>query len=290
MFDAQQHLLRLARAKSLYTGDQDFLLRLVADELIDRLGAVKRSFDTGISLFARTPQLPNAMVESDQVRQVIRIEEEVFVPDDSGIITNIRTPHLLDMPTESADLVLAPLTLHWCNDLPGMLIQIRKVLKPDGLFMAVLPGPDTLRELREALLVAESQTTGGAAMRVDPFTEIRDAGALLQRAGFALPVVDQDTITVRYDTALGLVRDLRAFGATSHMDKKTKPPLYRSTVAQMMDTYADQFGDEDGRIRASFGLISMSGWVPHDSQQKPLRPGSAKSRLADALKTDEFKL
>jgi SAM-dependent methyltransferase len=193
----------------------------------------------------------------------------------------------LPFAPESLDLAVAVLSLHWANDLPGTLAQIRRALKPDGLFLAAILGGETLTELRQSFAIAESEVTGGAAPRVAPFAEIRAVGALVQRAGFALPVIDQDRRTVRYDSAFALMRDLRATGDTSVLIERDRRPLRRSVLIRMAEVYAERFADADGRIRATFDIISLSGWVPHESQQKPLRPGSAKTRLADALGTVE---
>jgi len=264
-------------------------MRHVTSDMIDRLGAVQRVFAHGTALFGRTAHLQKAMQSCGQVTVVDRVEEESRIDDDAGFC-RIATPDSPGLAPNSTNLVLAPLSLHWSNDLPGTLIQIRRALLPDGLLMAVLPGPGTLGELKQALLIAESEITGGASMRVDPFTDIRDAGALLQRAGYALPVVDKDEITVRYDTPLHLIRDLRAFGATYQQPGNQRPPLTRTVVSRMLEVYGERFSDPDGRIRATFSFVSISGWAPHESQQKPLKPGSAKSRLADALSAKEMKL
>ena len=289
MFSDVQHQLHLARAGKTFTNDADFLLRHVVDDMMERLGAVQRRFDHGIALFGRTAYLSESMRRSGQIEKVARIEEASWLDNDHPPDTEA-TLEFLDLAENSTDLILAPLALHWSNDLPGSLVQLHRALRPDGLLMAVLPGPDTLQELRDSLLAAESEVTGGAAMRVDPFTDLRDAGALLQRTGYALPVVDRDHLTIRYNTALDLIRDLRAFGATFQLENNDRPALKRQIFARMVEIYAERFSDPDGRIRATFSFVSMSGWVPHDSQQKPLKPGTAKTRLADALKTDEVKL
>lgn len=289
MFNRNQHLHRLARANKAENSGQDFLLRHTALDMMDRLSLVQRKFETGIALFGRNELLFDVMGRSDQIANVLRVEDKYPLNEDCKD-TLRATPDLIDLPDNSADLIMSPMTLHWSSDLPGTLIQLRKILRPDGLLLATLPGPDTLWELRGALLKAESEISGGAANRVDPFTDIRDAGSLLQRAGFALPVVDQELLTVRYDTALDLIRDLRLFGATSHLEDSPRPPLNREIISKMIEFYAHENADEDGRIRSTFSIISMSAWVPHDSQQKPLKPGSAQSRLSDALKTQEHKI
>ena len=183
----------------------------------------------------------------------------------------------------SLDLVVSALSLQFVNDLPGTLVQIRRALKPDGLFLAALVGGDTLTELRQAFAAAEAEIEGGVSPRVAPFADLRDLGALLQRAGFALPVTDVDRLTVRYASPLALMHDLRRMGATNALVERRRTPLRRATLARMMEIYGERFADPDGRMRATFEIVWLSGWAPHESQQQPLRPGSAQPRLADAL-------
>lgn len=185
----------------------------------------------------------------------------------------------------SLDLVSSALTLHWVNDLPGTLIQARQALRPDGLFIAALFGGETLKELRESLMQAELECEGGVSPRISPFADVRDLGSLLQRAGFALPVVDADPITVRYETAFHLLRDLKAMGETSALNDRRRVPLRRQTLLRMAEIYQERFADADGRIRATFEFLYATGWAPHESQQKPLKPGSAEVKLEDALKS-----
>jgi SAM-dependent methyltransferase len=180
------------------------------------------------------------------------------------------------------------LALQFVNDLPGTLIQIRRALKPDGLLLMALLGGDSLSELREAFAQAESEIEGGLSPRVAPFADLRDLGGLLQRAGFALPVADSDRLTVRYDSAFALMRDLRAMGATNVLSERRRVPLKRATLLRMAQIYGERFADPDGRLRATFEIAWLSGWAPHESQQKPLKPGSAAQRLADALGTREI--
>jgi hypothetical protein len=182
------------------------------------------------------------------------------------------------------------LSLHFANDLPGALIQTRRALKPDGLFLGTMLGGATLEELRTSFAQAETEIEGGLSPRVSPMADLRDLGGLLQRAGFALPVADSDTVTATYATPLALMRDLRAMGATNVLTARRKSPLRRATLARAIEIYQENFAAPGGRIRATFEIIHLSGWSPHDSQQKPLRPGSAKSRLADALGVTEHKL
>ena len=186
------------------------------------------------------------------------------------------------------DLVVSALALQFVNDLPGTLIQIRRALKPDGLLLAALIGGDSLTELREAFAQAESEVEGGVSPRVAPFADVRELGGLLQRAGLALPVVDSDRLTVRYKSVFDLMRDLRRMGATNMLTERRRTPLRRATLQRMADIYAQRFSDADRRVRATFEIAWLSGWAPHESQQKPLKPGSAVQRLADALGTQEI--
>jgi SAM-dependent methyltransferase len=188
---------------------------------------------------------------------------------------------------ESFDLVVSALSLQFVNDLPGTLAQIRRALKPDGLLLAAMLGGETLTELRQAFAQAESEIEGGVSPRVAPFADLRDIGALLQRAGLALPVVDSDRVTVRYASIFDLMQDLRRMGATNALVERRRVPLRRATLIRLGEIYAERFSDADGRIRATFETIWLSGWAPHESQQKPLKPGSAQQRLADALGAKE---
>jgi SAM-dependent methyltransferase len=190
---------------------------------------------------------------------------------------------LLPFKARSLDLVVSALALQCVNDLPGTLVQVERCLKPDGLFMSALLGGRTLEELRHALLVAEAEITGGAAPRVIPFADVRSLGGLLQRAGFALPVADVDVIEVGYDSPLALMADLRAMGAANMLAERSRSGLRRDVLRRMLEVYAERFSRADGRVRATFEVITLTGWSPHASQQQPLRPGSAKASLADAL-------
>src|SRR5947209_16243296 len=196
----------------------------------------------------------------------------------------------LPFGSESFDLIVSGLSLQWANDLPGALVQIRRALAPDGLFLAALVGGQSLTELRTALTAAEAELTGGASPRVAPFADVRDLGALLQRVGFALPVTDVEPTIVRYASMFALMGDLRAMGATNALCERSRVPLRRAILLRAAETYADRFADADGRIRATFEIVWLSGWAPHESQQKPLAPGSARVRLADALNVSEQRL
>ena len=190
----------------------------------------------------------------------------------------------LELAPESIDLAVSGLALQFVNDLPGVLAQIRRTLKPDGLLLAAMIGGDTLTELRQSFAAAEAELEGGVSPRVAPFADLRDVGALLQRAGFALPVTDVDRIVVRYDNAFALMQDLRRMGATNVLVERRRAPTRRTTLLRMAQIYGERFADPDRRIRATFDLVWLSGWAPHESQQQPLQPGSAKASLADAVK------
>ena len=190
----------------------------------------------------------------------------------------------LPFAAQSLDLAVSALALQFVNDLPGVLAQIRRALKPDGLLLAAMIGGDTLTELRQSFAAAEAECEGGVSPRVAPFADLRDIGALLQRAGFALPVTDVDRVVVRYDNAFALMQDLRRMGATNILFERRRTPTRRATMLRMAQIYAERFADADGRIRATFDMIWLSGWAPHESQQKPLKPGSAKASLEAAVK------
>ncbi|MGE3905151.1 MAG: SAM-dependent methyltransferase, partial [Reyranellaceae bacterium] len=186
------------------------------------------------------------------------------------------------------DLIASALSLHWVNDLPGALLQIRQALRPDGLFLAALAGGDTLAELRHCLLAAEAEVEGGASPRVSPYVDLRDAAGLLQRAGFALPVADIDRLTVLYPDALALMRELRGMGESNLVRERRRTPLRRATLLRAAALYGEKFSDAEGRVRATFEIVYLHGWAPHETQQKPLRPGAASQRLADVLGVREI--
>jgi SAM-dependent methyltransferase len=271
IFDRDLLLIRQARARG--QGAATFLLDRVAEEFAERLSAVLRQFELGADVGTPTDGLQRELKKTGKVRRFI----EAPIDDE-----------ILRFAEASLDLAVSALALQHVNDLPGMLVQIRLALKPDGLFMGALLCGDTLTELRQAFAQAESEIEGGISPRVAPFADLRDLGALLQRAGFALPVVDSDKLVVRYDSAFGLMRDLRGMGATNVLLERRKTPLRRATLMRMAEIYARRFADPDGRVRATFEIGWMSGWAPHESQQKPLKPGSATQRLADALGTKEM--
>lgn len=283
LFDTDLSRRRLARARQ--TGYAGFLLDRLAEDLDDRLGAVLRTFSSVLDLGSPAPAAAQVLRARYSAARHLRLaplpeaEGDVFVGD----------PEMLPLAAGSVDLAVSLLALHAVNDLPGTLIQLRRALRPDGLFVGCLLGGATLTELRQSFGQAESEIEGGISPRVAPFAAVREAGALLQRAGFALPVADTDTVTVRYAEPFGLMRDLRSMGMTNVLTERRRTPLRRATLLRAAEIYADRFSDPDGRVRATFQVLWLSGWVPHESQQKPLKPGTAKSRLADALGTIELK-
>jgi SAM-dependent methyltransferase len=277
-----RRILALRRARAIRAGASDFLLRHVADDLLDRLATVQRRFGIAADIGTPTLLLAEALAASGRADHVVRLAASAE-PAAPGVSPLVGDEETLPFADGGLDLAVSALSLQFVNDLPGVLAQIRRALRPDGLFLAAFLGGETLRELAESLTFAEAELTGGASPRVAPFVEVRAAGALLQRAGFALPVVDQDRVTVRYADALVLMRDLRAMGATNVLAERSSRPLRRDVLLRAAALYADRFADPDGRVRATFDVISMSGWAPHESQQKALRPGSARTRLADAL-------
>jgi len=265
LFDRRLLAARLARAGAL--GPASFLLDRVTEEMAERLHAVLREFTAVADIWT-----PGAALPPQRFPNVVHVGI-----DPSG-------DEALNLAPGSLDLAVSALALQFANDLPGVLAQIRRALKPDGLFLAALTGGDTLTELRQSFASAEAEIEGGVSPRVAPAADLRDLGALLQRAGFALPVTDVDRVVVRYDHAFALMQDLRRMGATNVLIERRRTPLRRATLGRMAQIYADRFADPDGRIRATFEIVWLSGWSPHDSQQQPLKPGSAKASLADAVK------
>jgi SAM-dependent methyltransferase len=282
LFDNQLSIARRKRALAAAVPGADFLMLRAAEELGDRLAAVERKFARAATLFCGHPAVAAVLAASGKVGEVMRVEvDQALLGGAEGIVS---PPERVPFEADRLDLAVSLLSLHEVNDIPGVLAQVRRALKPDGLLLAAFPGAGTLAELKESLLAAETEITGGASPRVIPLTDVRDAGALLQRAGYALPVADVDTVTVRYDTLFDLMADLRAMGATNALADRSRLPATRRFFARAAEIYAERFSDPDGRVRATFSNLWLSGWAPDASQQKPLRPGSAKKSLAEALK------
>ena len=274
-------LLRARRARAAALGPATFLIDRVADDMAGRLSAVLRQFDIAADIGTPTDAVRRAL--AGRVGTIVGTD-----PMASGAFAVAADEEALPFRDGSLDLVVSALALQFVNDLPGTLLQVRRALKPDGLLLAAMIGGESLVELREAFAQAESELEGGVSPRVAPFADLRDLGALLQRAGFALPVTDIDRVTVRYATPLALMLDLRRMGAANALAERRRKPLRRATLRRLFEIYAERSADADGRIRATFEIVWLSGWAPHESQQKPLAPGSAKTRLADALRTSEI--
>ena len=271
----------------------DFLLHRSIDDILDRIESVVRDFPRALVLggggaFGRAlAQRPDAAAKIGWLAQSDLSPRAAALAEGPALAMDEELSAIAD---ESVDLAIAPLSLHWTNDLPGVLVQINRLLRPDGFFAAAFFGGDTLTELRQCLIAAESELTGGVAARIAPKAGAFDAASLLQRAGFALPVADVDRATVRYAHMFDLMRDLRGMGETSILADRPRSPLGRSVFLRAAQIYAERFSDPDGRIRASFNIIHMAGWAPHPDQPKPKRPGSATHRLADALGAQEVSL
>jgi SAM-dependent methyltransferase len=283
LFDQQLAARRRERAHAQNAEGAAFLLDIAANELADRLAVVERHFETAVELHGGTGATARLCLATGKIGRITRVETSSAFASAGEAVAEAR---LEDVPLapRSVNLVLSPLALHLTNDTPGTLIRVHQALKPDGLLLAAIPGAGTLAELRDVLLAAEAELTGGASPRVIPFADVRDIGGLLQRAGFALPVVDTETYTVRYDSLFSLMRDLRAMGMANPLVGRSRIPVSKRFFLRAAELYAERYSDPDGRVRATFSIIYASGWAPHESQQKPLKPGSAKVRLADALK------
>lgn len=281
LFD--QDALHLHAERAVRSGAQaDFLLQRATADLDDRLAVVLRDFEHRLDLGTPLPLAAKMMAQRQG--QLTRLVPPGY-PAGDGHWINIDSPlDVLPLTHESFDLVVSLLALQTVDDLPGTLVQIRRALKPDGLFIACLLGGETLTELRQSFLEAEMEIEGGASPRVAPFADLRDCGSLLQRAGFALPVTDVDRVIVRYGNPFGLMRDLRAMGAANPLAERRRTFMKRATLMKAAEIYAERFSDTDGRVRATFDLVWISGWSPHESQQKPLKPGSATMSLAEGLK------
>ena len=263
-------LLRARQDRALRSGPATFLLDRVVEEFDERLQAVTRQFVDAADVWTPGATLWGSL--RGRFPSIVRIS-----PDDLENET-------LALQPESLDLIVSALAFQFVNDLPGVLAQIRRALRPDGLLLAAMIGGDTLTELRQSLAAAEAECEGGVSPRVAPFADLRDIGALLQRVGLALPVTDVDRVTVRYDNAFALMADLRRMGATNILLERRRTPTRRAMLLRMAQIYAERFSDPDGRLRATFDVIWLSGWAPHASQQQPLKPGSAKAGLAEAVR------
>jgi SAM-dependent methyltransferase len=266
LFDRALLLLRQARARKL--GPVTFLLDRVAEDMADRLLAVTRKFHDVADVWSPGDTLHEVLRSRGQAVRVIGVDAAEALP----------------LPPASLDLAVSALAFQFVNDLPGVLAQIRRALRPDGLLLAAMIGGDTLNELRQSFAAAEAECEGGVSPHVAPFADLRDVGGLLQRAGLALPVTDLDRVVVRYDSAFALMADLRRMGATNILAERRRIPARRATLLRMAQIYRERFADPDGRIRATFDIVWLSGWAPHESQPKPLKPGSARASLEQAVR------
>jgi SAM-dependent methyltransferase len=281
IFDSRRRAAKLARGEKAFAA-ADFLHVRAAENAVNSLEVILRDFPDVVDLSARPGPFARLLGESVAAGRVGAVR---VAGDEAARAAPGATP--LALPDQSQDLIVSLMSLHWANDLPGALTQIRRALRPDGLFLGTLLGAGTLKELRAALTQAELEVRGGAQARVSPFADGFDGAALLQRAGFALPVADVDRLTVRYPDLYALIRDLRAMGETNALAGAIRP-ISRGMLARAAEVYAERFAEPDGRIPATFEIIHLAGWAPHESQQKPLPRGLAKVRLADALGVREW--
>lgn len=289
MFDRARVTRNRDRASSRFR-EYAFLKGRESTQLLERLNDTSREFERALDIGAHDGQACEALRESGKVKQIIALESAprmVAKLQSNGFETVSTETEKLPFPEASFDLATSVLSLHWINDLPGVLTQVRQVLAPDGLFLASLFGGGTLSELRASLIEAESEITGGISPRLSPLPGLQDMAGLLQRAGFALPVADVERVTVRYIHPIKLLEDLKGMGeqaAFAPREGQERRPLSRRILARMSEIYQSRFSDPDGKVRATFEIIWLSGWAPHESQPKPLRPGSGRFSLADAVK------
>ncbi|HYM30927.1 MAG TPA: methyltransferase domain-containing protein [Candidatus Cybelea sp.] len=283
-----RRMVRRHRERAVPAFDShNFLLREISARFGERILDITREFPLVLDLGCHDGTLGRALNGHPRIGRLVQCDLSHAMAQRTGDLALVADEEALPFAAESFDAVLSALTLHWVNDLPGTLAQINRCLKPDGLFLAAMLGGETLSELRRCLLDAEVELEGGASPRVSPFVDIRDAGALLQRAGFALPVADSEQIVVRYRDAFALMRDLRGMGEANALMSRRKTFTRRSTLFRAAEFYAERFARPDGRIDATFYIVTLTGWRGHTGQQQPLRPGSAAARLADALGTTE---
>jgi SAM-dependent methyltransferase len=289
LFDRELHRRRLDRAAPGY-GAADFLKARAAADAVERLEAIMRDFPLAVDLGARNGAFAAALNQSparSKVGALIEADLSGRMLGPRGGMQVQADEERLPFADQSLNLVVSLLALHWTNDLVGALIQILKALKPDGLFLGAMLGGATLTELRQCLTQAEAELLGGAGLRVSPFADVLDAAARCSRAGFALPVADLDRVTVRYANALELIRDVRAMGESNVLVDRARRPLSRPVLTRAVEIYHERFSESDGRVRATFDIVTLTGWAPHPDQQQHLRPGSARMRLADALHVKE---
>jgi SAM-dependent methyltransferase len=286
LFDRK--LLRARRSRFAHEiGAREFLLSHVAREIAERVALMLRPFPLALDLGAYHGLLGRKVAELPSVGEMIYAESAYAFAALCPRPALVCDEDLLPFKEASLSLIVSGLALHRVNDLPGALIQIRRALRPDGLFMAALLGARALNELRQVLIEAEAEAEGGASPRVSPFGDVREYGALLQRAGFALPVADAETLSVLYASPREMMREVRALGGGNVLLARSRKPLSRHTLERAEELYRERHSTPDGRVSATFEIVYLSGWGPAESQQKPLKPGSAAQRLADALGTTE---
>lgn len=282
-------MLRRRRERAARTWDRHaFLKREIAERLVDRLGDIRRTFPLALDLGSHGDEVATALERYGIIEQVVRADLGRGFAGRARGPAVVADEEFLPFAAGRFDLVLSAMNLHWINDLPGTLIQIARILKSDGLFLAAMLGGATLWQLRQALAAAESEIDGGLSPRVSPFADLRDAAGLLQRAGFALPVADSETIDVEYESALALMQDLSAMGESNLVVGRRRGITRRAVLLRAAEIYGERFARPSGRVTASFEVLYLHGWAPHESQPRALKPGSASQRLADALGTTEI--
>lgn len=281
-------LLVRRRDRVAATADaHDFLLRRVADDLVERLAAINRRFEVALDLGCHHGLLARALADRAGVGLVVCADTSAAMMAAAPHPQVVADEEALPFKPASFDLVVSGLSLHLTNDLPGVLLQARQALRPDGLLLATMLGGRTLEELRACMLAAEIEVDGGVSPRVAPFADIRDLGGLLQRAGFALPAVDADVVTVTWPSALALMHEIKGMGASNPLTERRRVPASRRLVMRACEIYADKYLDKSGRLPATFELITLTGWAPHESQQKPLKPGSGRVLLTTVLQSTD---
>jgi NADH dehydrogenase [ubiquinone] 1 alpha subcomplex assembly factor 5 len=279
--------LRAKRDRAASGTGAEFLFTEAAERLADRLEDIDRRFPVALDLGCRGGTLGRTLAGRGGIEFLVQADPSPLFAARPAGPRLAAEPELLPFAASSFDAVLSALLLHWVNDLPGALLQLRRALRPDGLLLVSLLGGETLGELRECLMAAELEEEGGVSPRISPFAELRDLGGLLQRAGFAMPVVDSDRLTATYPDALALMRELRLMGEANAAVERRRSFSRRATLLRAAALYGERFGLPDGRIPVSFEIVTLTAWAPHESQPRPLRPGSAKTRLAAALDATE---
>jgi SAM-dependent methyltransferase len=286
IFDRSLMRRRLDRA--IANGYVDFLADFAVEDILERLLTIRRNFRQIADIGSPFPTLAEKLSQHFPEAEIFRLAPLNVYRGGPKTHALVGDEEALPFAANHFHLAVSALALQYVNDLPGALVQIRRILLPDGLFLGCLIGGRSLYELRDCLNRAETEVYGGISPRIAPFADVRDMGGLLQRAGFAIPVADCESLNVRYDHMFALMADLRAMGATNFLFERSRKPARRALFLRAAEIYAQRFADKDGRIRATFELIFLSGWSPHESQQKPLQPGTAKMRLADALGKGEY--